>query len=66
MSTSTGGYLEERPSGPHQEHETVRLSGTIVRECNGAPLGGVQVIAEEMASGERHYGQTDDLGDFHI
>ena len=44
----------------------MRLSGTIVRECNGAPLEGVQVIAEEMASGERHCGQSDRRGDFRI
>ena len=63
---SAQGYLDERVAPPHPEHETARLSGTIIRGSNGAPLGGALVSAEEMSSGDTHYGVSDDQGDFCI
>ena len=56
--------MNKQAASPRYRYETVRLSGTTVRGSNGSPLEGVLVIAEEMASGERHHGESDDFGDF--
>ena len=65
-STSTQIHLDEWVARPHPRHDTVRLSGTIIRGSNGDPLGGALVAAEEMVSGDTHYGVSDDRGDFSI